>query len=240
MVCMMRRNSTVVVLCLALVSQLFFALLPSAAQGKTFLAVFNNPGEDFQQEWVGKPVNYLQIGYSWRDLDSFLSEVAQRADASDNVVIDIDCHGSDGGLWLQYEDPTKNKWISRGCSVGYVVNEIDKYLSDKNVTLLLEACYSGRAYRKTIRKNEPWFRGGYIPADHIGVPRFPIYGIGSSTVNFGNYIYLQYTHPEQRLHFEDLRHYEKDVLKRRQILRSAATVVVYLDFLMLEIQSENE
>lgn len=200
-----------------------------------FLAVFNNPGFKFALEWTGIHVDYIETAKDWKQFHKFLKEVEHRAAGYDTVVIDVDSHGDDIGLVLGYKDKHDQETI-HVCSMGYICNEIDKHFPKHNVVLLVEGCYSGRAYSQTIRGNEKpaWFdRRVNVVGNHRRVPVFPIYGIGAETPNFSNYIYLQYSCPNMRRHFEDLRVYEDHRLPEKQDLFSPISYNTFLDWAAL-------
>lgn len=187
---------------------LLFTIVPvnSVENDIEYLAVFCNPG--FNSEWVKyKPDLFFQAS-KWEDFENFLLIVKKRA-GNRPVVIDIDSHGNDSGLWLEYKD-IYGVPFSDGASVGYIAKKIqDSKIKQKRLKVLLEACFAGRAYKFTIRNNKN------LSADYCNfekIPKYPIYGIGDSHPNFGNLIYLQYRYNFQT-YFVDLRSYEYTNLK---------------------------
>lgn len=203
----------------------------SADEQSSYLAVFANNG--FQWEWRGLNPDLEVYTTSWGDFDSFCRVVNHEA-KDRPIIIDIDSHGDDVGLILA--TPTE----AHIASLGYIVKEIHKRLPHRQVTLLIEGCYSGRAYKRTIRGNK-WFPKD--PEDQIDnyeeIPDFPIYGIGSDTVNFGNFIFLQ-NKMQSYFYYEDLRQYEYEDLKPK-ITNEADTRVIneYKTFILLRFYTLN-
>ena len=216
----------------------FFLALPAGltAPTKPFLAVFCNPG--FQSEWDKYNPDYLFVARDWNDFEPFVQEVKRQAGSRD-IELDVDVHGEDYGLYLEYRALHQGSFqrVSYRSTVGYMVKSIDRYLSGNHPVVYLEACYSGRAYKNTIRRN-PVFKGdGDISDNYRTIPRFPIYGVGSRTINYGNFIYLQ-KYYNTRVFFEDLRKYERMPLDTKETdMRSAINQVLRMSWVTLKMMS---
>lgn len=165
-------------------------------QPKPFVAVFCS--QEFEWVWVEKhqPDKLEVADEGWSEFEKFCKDVKKEANGRP-IVIDLMVHGNDSGLAVTVPP------FAQVTSMGYVVNTIEKNVGTKNITVLLEACFSGSAYYYTIRNQD---RAKPL-LNHAGVPAFPIYGVGSGFSNYGNTVYLQWLYGSQG-YFEDLRNYE--------------------------------
>lgn len=91
--------------------------------------------------------------------------------------------------------------------MGFVLNHIEKYLDTKTLLLSFEACFSGDAYKNTIRGAKVVNPEDNIE-DHLTVPSYPIYGVGQGYSNIGPIEYLSVRHRFYR-YFKDLRQWDR-------------------------------
>lgn len=170
---------------------------------KPYLAVFCNPG--FEELWPGFNPDYLHVAFSWKEFDPFLKRVAREAKGRP-IEIDIQTHGNikklhgNDMLNLSYDDIKNARTVSDLQTMGFIINHIESTLPRKDVTLILEICFSGNVYKNTIRGN--------LQGENCNhVPDFPVYGGTYNHMNLNNLAYIQYkTHVHRYL--EDLRQYE--------------------------------
>lgn len=190
---------------------LFIACTPAGLADceQPYFAVYMNQG--FNLEWDKYHPDLVFVAPNWEQFDLFLEIVKKKA-GKRKILLDIDTHGDDGGFFIQFFD-RYGQFYSSGASMGYIVNHVEKYLDEKKVTLIMEGCFSGRAYKNTIRDN---FGVDPLRENHKGITVMPIYGIGSVHYNVGNFIYLEYKY-NIRPFFEDLRHYELDELEVKDL-----------------------
>ena len=214
-------------LALLLASQLF--LLPQGLfKGKRhFLAVYSMPNQWTEIWSCAKPDLYFESS-DFKDFPVFLEVVKQKA-GNQEIDLDLDMHGNEDGLALFQSHNTEDT----ECSFGYLLNEIDAHLNTKKVTVISEACYSGRAFYNTRSDNFKLYGKHYV--DHPTMPKYKIYGIGALSVNCGNFIWLQYktgTH----VFFHDLREYKTEQSLGPMITdyeNSPLTTYIFLLFLAL-------
>jgi len=177
---------------------------------ETFKAVFANPGF-LNRYWKDKHIDASMESRSWTSFDAFCADVSQRA-AGRPVLMDVDVHGNSDGFFLTWKDKPTAKEDNRECkaSMGFIANVLDRHFLPGQLTFLTEACYSGRAYKYTIRNNSSYrMEEDEFMEDHPGVPTYPCYGIGSRTTNSGNLVFLVYERGNtDPVHIEDLRIYE--------------------------------
>lgn len=214
---------------------LFHTIAPIGAEvDHKYLAVFSTPG--FERFWKIEPVDYRVTARDWSQLDQFLMYTAMHAHGRE-VILDIDVHGDENGLYLQWMERYGSMSFveSRRATVGYLFSKIDQYFPQGNVTVLLEACYAGRAYKNTIRNNLPV--PGDAVADYVSTPAYPVWGVGNETSNFGNHIYLQYKYPDQRMFFEDMRNYEFKPLAAKHDVDSGLTQIVYMHWKAIQMHN---
>lgn len=182
---------------------LLFIGYPCAADTKPYIAVFCNPG--FEWEWKKEKIDLLFTAESWDEFDTFLKAVKRFA-GNRPIILDLDCHGYD---FLALNYLKKHQEILEEASEGFLVNHIEKYLDTSNLIVFEEACYSGVVYKNSIRNNDQLIKDVEPQktenCEHI--PKFPIIGIGAASPNRGNLVYLQWkTH--QFVFWQDLRIYE--------------------------------
>lgn len=199
----------------------FFLLAPQAGLGREenahdYLAVFCNPG--WEHEWDKYKPDLVFTASDWDDFNTFLRVVRKQA-GSHPIVLSVDTHGEDSGFYLQYQDPNKpnidshTDLITHQASMGYIVNEVNRYLNPRKVTMITEACYSGRALHNTLRGYpRSYHDDGDDLENTLYSLTFPIYGVGASTVNFGNTVFLQYYYNFRTPFFQDIRQYERGEL----------------------------
>lgn len=189
----------------------FISTLPAdSSPRRHFLAVFVGKKQFFKFAWerLHPDLMYLSETESFLDVPDFLTKAHKLAGKQD-VDLDFDVHGEEWGLSTT-RTPERD---DQNASVGYLCNAIDKEFDPKHVTVFLEACYAGRAYANTIRDNNSTLSGSFYE-NHSGTPEYPIYGIGSGTPNFGNFIYCQYI-SGIKVSYEDLRRYETSPVDER-------------------------
>lgn len=183
--------------------------------------------------WNKQHPDLIVIAKDWNDLEPFLQVVRKQA-GHRRIDLDIEVHGEDSGLYLQYVKD--NKRCTYQATMGYLCNEIDRILPVKKTTVYLEACYSGRAYKNTMRHNgNLWVDGGFAFDDYEydRAPLYPIYGVGSREPGFGNLVYLQHKY-NVYLSYEDLRRYETEPLDPKDAAQwSQEQEVLYRAFELL-------
>lgn len=201
-------------------------LIPSVGAidtNREFIAVFCN--DTLEKPWYKQNPDLLYLAKSWSNLDDFLLLVREQA-KNRPILIDIDCHGEDGGLYIQY-DLDKDEFFTERASVGFVLNRIESYIRKDKLTVLFEACYAGRAYKNTLKNNK--FITLYGDNYRGDRPSYPVYGIGSSYKNISNFIFLQYKY-KVRPYFVDLRRYQLESLGAKDTNKDSKdhTLITYL------------
>lgn len=196
---------------LSLLLSIVVAVAPAfAMQGipqSNYVAVFTS--EEWSETWSDKYEPDMKYVYrSWDDLPVFI-EMALKRSQGKTLVLDIDVHGNDHGLALE----DRNNHYLRA-SVGYLYTCLEKKLRGKDCIVLLEACYPGNAYYKTIRGNK------HEEGDHLdnypNYPDIPVYCVGSGFSNIDKTMFLQFKH-NFRLWWEDIRDYEGNTPKSHEI-----------------------
>jgi hypothetical protein len=174
-----------------------------------YLAVYQQPGFNF--EWKKYDPDLFFTGADWRDFSTFLYVVKKKA-GNRPIIIDVDCHGFDN-LAMQYKDIADNE-ENHQASLGYICNEIDRQnLNEKKLTLILEACFAGRVYKKSMRGADPHLNAvlnlniGDKWENYNKIPKYPILGMDAQHFNVCNFSYLQYRY-NFRPYLKDLRMYE--------------------------------
>lgn len=176
-----------------------------------YLAVIADPSLYWMYGKV--PKDFIYMAEDWDNFPEILRAIKKSSNGK-KIVLNLMVHGENDGLYFQwitqreYNEGSKNYHTDRA-SFGYVINNIERILGN-DVVVFVEACYSGRAYKNTIRNCKR-----YSPYDNVEdynkIPIFPIYGIGSAAANAGPLSLLQYNGdisiPEDNL-FEDLRVYD--------------------------------
>lgn len=205
----------------------------SSIEDERFIAVYMNPGF-YEQYWDHERLSYYETGKTWGSFDGFCRRAAHLAKGRP-VVLDLDVHGNDGGLFLDYSEVVKGKQVFRTyrASFGFIVNCIERNFAPGQVTLMTEACYSGRAYYYTMRNNPLDMTLGCRIENHKDVPKFPIIGVGSITSNYGNLIFLEFIDPLHKLRSEDLRQYEFRKPGPKYRSQSPQDRAVYADYLFM-------
>jgi len=190
---------------------------------KEFVAVFTFPGT--HKFWRKYNPDLYFVASDWDDFDVFLKEIKERS-GHKPVVIDLDVHGADGWLYLQYGSGYGEP-LTYQASLGYVCNEIDKYLPPKRVIFLLEACHPEVVYKNL---HNPIFihDGGDLvePYKSNTAPPYAIWAVGR-TFNFGNLIFLERKY-NVYAGFMDMRLFEdRPVEIQDNNLNSAENVTLY-------------
>lgn len=202
-------NNPIKALILSACLLLFVTINPSQGVNvgpKPFVAVFVTP--EFEMLWHSEwspamahhePNKIFAAKHGWTDFDKFCKDTVKEAKGRP-IVLDLDVHGEDHGLAVKLGKPDEaHTWSIT--TVGYVMHTIEEDIGSDNLTVLLEACYSGNAYYYTIR-------GSSNPVLNCeDIPPFPVYGVGSGFSNWGATVYLQYVYGSEG-YFEDLRDYE--------------------------------
>lgn len=176
-----------------LLSSLFFNGADAAKHEKPFLAVFGNPGTHVV--WGKYEPNLFWTACDFEsDLPKFLAEVKKKLHPGQELILDIDCHGSDedGLLYIQYEAFDYD--FSYSCTVGELLNEIKDSGLNPN-KMYLEACYSEICMESTLKREELGFnkvcpKGSLRGSYKYKSIDYPIYGVGTSP-NISNLQYLQ-------------------------------------------------
>lgn len=187
----------------------FFSFHPSFAQDsrRPFLAVFTSP--DLLFVWPSYKPDILHVAFCWDNFDGFLEEICQKA-GDRPIELDLEVHGHES-LSIHYLDWNTGKEEAKYASVGYVINHIEKKLAGKDYTLILESCYGGNTYVKSIRNNTTANKF-FEDCDHI--PLRPVWGSSYNHMNLNNCVYLQYK-TGLRYAFVDLRKFEVEKGDRR-------------------------
>jgi hypothetical protein len=196
---MARLFLILVALCLALVQPVY------SKSSDEYLAVFST--RDFNvvaDDWDQYEPNVYKSTTRWDEFEPFLKQVREETKKGQKVLLDLQTHGSEKFAICKRQggsiDP--RDWDER--TAGWVFGKIDKYLGDRDLTVLMEACFGGYVYNTTIHQD------GY---DHI--PTYPIYGNIDTCRGWNNCVFLQYYH-----HFKvtmvDLRMYEYHVPVTRE------------------------
>lgn len=185
-----------------------FIVSPASANYKIsqeYVAVYCSP--EFAWVWKNKyHPDLLWVSHGFDDFDDFCRETRRRA-GERPIVLDLDVHGNDDGLYAYPE--VNGSFKTSHTTMGYIVNQLVYFLGDKHPVVLLEACYAGNAYQNTIRNNSR------DELNYNPLPPFPIYGTGSGSVNWGTTVFIQYKY-NLRLYFEDLRLYEQIPAKQHE------------------------
>lgn len=121
----------------------------------------------------------------WDNLPLALQYISKHA-GNNPIFLDFMVHGDPGGL---YVDNNSDDGYDRA-SMGYILNNINKYLKDKKITIHFESCYAAAAYRNTIRGAKPRCDLDNIE-DLNYMPLTPVYGIGDGFSGSGPWMYLQ-------------------------------------------------
>jgi hypothetical protein len=200
---------------------ILITLVPAAIakDSRPYICVWGQPGYNRFDGWDNIQVDYQRVSDNFSTLGSFLAEAKNRA-GSRPVVVDVEAHGdpSNGLLALQFQ--AFNELYTNEASVGYVVKECDKYFGkDKNFTLVLESCYGGMCYSRTMH-NKAYIEETELHVDSFDkVPSFPIYAISSplgpeySPPNYNNTVLLSVIH-DCHLMIHDCREDEGKTLHR--------------------------
>ena len=201
---------------LALLASLLF-LLPAGAQSKEpFLSVYANPQPGYEIYWEQEKEGFVFIADTWDSFPDYLKMTKSLAQGR-KVILNISVHGGENGLlYLSYPLYVQLPWgevaqlnITKECSMGYIVNEINKVFSPGEIQELdLEACFAGYVYTKSIRNNkELKHEGGNVIEDCKIYPQFPIYGV-PQTFGLGNILHLQRHKYKLNINYKDLRETE--------------------------------
>lgn len=177
--------------------------LPAGCESKEFVAVFSMPGT--KDCWRDQKPDLFFTASDWDDFDLFLKVVKKEA-KSRKIVIDIDSHGSvDGELYIEYKN--FGVTFSQEANLGYICNEIEKYISPKKITLLLESCCSAAVYKNLHEEVSIHSDGDcFEPYKYTRATLYPIYGVGEQLC-WDNVIFLQRKYGLYAA-FKDLREWE--------------------------------
>lgn len=152
----------------------------------------------------------------WNDFDIVLDSIKESAKGKP-ILLSLMVHGGDSGLFFQWEENYSNTRHSDRASFGYVIKQIKKHLGSQVKLVVVESCYSGRAYKNTIRNNVVMSLADNID-DYESIPDIPIYGIGSASSNCGPLVYLQLRDKFRIPNcFQDLRDYDNLQKKPREL-----------------------
>lgn len=188
---------------LAVIFYLFvsFCFLPvSCETEQTYLCVFSSIDQRNFHNWDKFKPEVECYAYTWKSFPSVL-RIAREETSKDQVIdVVIDVHGG------EYLAICPDIGSDSYATFGYVVNQIEKELKDRRVRLFCEACFGGNIYRESIRNNLPCYPPFNGECNHV--PKFPIYGIKSGGISYGNVVYQQYYY-HKIINFVDLREYEK-------------------------------
>lgn len=153
-------------------------------------------------DFAGMPTDYLISPNNWDELDAVLWDIGKRSQGQP-IFLDYMVHGDESGLQMRWDDQMV---YYDDASVGYVLNHTAKMLQGRSVVICFESCYSGRAYKYTVRGGHK-HRAQDNVEDFAGVPLFPVYGTGDDHSTVGQPMYLQYLH-NFRSWWVDLRVYD--------------------------------
>lgn len=152
--------------------------------------------------------DFVAAPQTWDEIPKILQKIKSQA-GDRPILLDFFVHGNEQGLHLV--EVTGNIFLGvieyhDRATFGWVLGTVERELSGSRIALLFESCFSGRAYKKTIRG-----AGFYSPYDNVGdylvVPGFPIYGAGDSFSCVGPIMYLQWQYQFQK-YWVDLRDYD--------------------------------
>lgn len=187
---------------LAIAICLFFAFcfLPASCEPEqTYLCVFASVDQKVMHDWDKFTTDILLFTYDWKSFPAFLKVVESETRPGETINLVLDVHG-DQFLTIVPENGNVSD-----ASFGYVVSNIEKILKDRKVRLFCEACFAGNAYRDSIRNNLPCYPQFNGECNHV--PKFPIYGIKSGGLSYGNVVWQQFYY-NRIVNFVDLRIYE--------------------------------
>lgn len=160
-----------------ILSSFFYCGADASRHEKPFLAVFSNPGTWCY--WEKYKPNLYYTAKDFSDLAPFLQMVKEKLHPGQELILDIDCHGSeDGMLYIQY-DAFQQDYTYTSTLGGLLNNIQDSGL--KPSKLFLEACYARIVAETSLKPNiRPAY---YSPGDNLEDYRYssidyPIYGIG--------------------------------------------------------------
>lgn len=175
---------------LALVAGLFLCLLlPVQARDDSFYLAVYASADMPNGPWLPYGPNMYHISRGWYDFPAFL-RVAKSQAGNKPLVIDIECHGLDYLDVLTMPDVKKEPYWDE-CSMGAFVNMIEASIPSEDLTVIVEACYSGYVFQTTLNHNN-LRKYGVIMEDCDHLPTFPIYGIGEITPGISNLVFRQW------------------------------------------------
>jgi len=191
--------------------------LCSPTDAKNVIAVFADPG--LARGWTEQDKSYVDVFYvaqKWDNFDSFLKMTQAIVKPGDGLIIELNVHGGQDCLYLDYYMSKKFKYSSRA-SEGFIVNHIEKvFLKQEKLIILQDSCFAGNVYKDSIRNCPKELPGDeriismrqddrIEDCDHI--PFFPIFGSGSGTYTWSHMIFKQFL-LGLLYYWEDLRSYE--------------------------------
>lgn len=159
---------------------------------KDFLAVYST--RDFYQykeQYDQYQPEIYYSDYDWNGFELFLLETRLKTKPGQRVVVDIQCHGYNYYA-ICATTKTSDNWEDWDiCTARWLFNKIDKYLGDRDLVVICEACYGGYVYAATM--------------DHP--VSYPVYGNRHTCRGWNNYALAQY-YRGLRITLVDLRMYD--------------------------------
>lgn len=156
----------------------FFLWCPVFGETQTpFLAIYSS--RDLVECWqnsVHKP-DLLFKTKNFSELDTFLTQVKQQASGR-KIILDICVHGDSRSGFLCIK-ANKKEWSF--ASMGFLLNHIESFLGTENFDLILDSCYAGSVYKRSLH---------YLPITQIGTflriedykgerPKYPVWGVAN-------------------------------------------------------------
>lgn len=187
---------------------LLLAITPVASEEpKPFLGVFCTiPGFDpsnlkklEREDWVKFHPDLFVESTKFTKFADFINQVVEKS-GDRPIIIDITCHGGTSGLL--------STTISGDdiCSVGYLLNRIERGLNGRKVTVIGEFCFPSICVSKsTYVLKEIELKNYHIESYHKQAIDFPFYG-ETTSVNYNNLVFLQYYY-NMPIFLHDLRTY---------------------------------
>lgn len=169
------------------ISSYFYCGVDASKTEKPFLAVFSNPGTWCY--WEKYHPNLYFTAKDFDDLPIFLDRVKNQIKPGQELILDIDCHGSEDGLLYIHYEAFNNEYLY-SCTVGALLNKI-KEAKLKPSKMYLEACYSQICMETSLSVPVSFSYSGniYEPYKYKTI-NYPVYGVGTCP-NISNLIYLQ-------------------------------------------------
>ena len=187
----------------------FMSVAP--AEAKDRLVVFQ--GMDFYEaDWVPYDPDLLWRTSSWKEFPEFVKYIKECTPKEDRLIIDIQVHGDKylGICCQEYTSKNDEDWS--WATMGYVLHHLT-CLEDRNIKVILEACYGASVYRNTIRGVPK--AAGLFSEDYNKVPPYPVFGNVETIVNLNNMVYVQWYH-RFRVSAMDIRDETRKLMPRRK------------------------